>query len=211
MPTARGGAAALLAGAAAILVAASLFFGGGDRSGPLFWIGAGALLAVPLAVWQGGRATRAGAVCLLLLTAFVAWSGLSVAWSIESDRSWDYFNRGLVYLSFALLGVGLGSALRNAVRRTAIGLAVLLALVAFWALLEKVVPGLYPDYGRVARLRSPVGYYNALALALDFLLPLALWVAACRDRPHGVSATATVVAFAALVALLLLALYSVTR
>src|SRR4029077_15497335 len=38
-----------------------------------------------------------------------------------------------------------------------------------------VVPPLYDDYGRVARLRGPVGLWNQLALLGDFALALALW------------------------------------
>src|SRR5438046_968630 len=42
--------------------------------------------------------------------------------------------------------------------------------------LAKVVPGLYSDYGRLARLRYPVGYWNELALLAAASVPLGLWV-----------------------------------
>ncbi len=51
----------------------------------------------------------------------------------------------------------------------------LLGAVVIWSLLGKVVPPLYDDYGRVARLRGPVGLWNQLALLGDFALALALW------------------------------------
>ena len=56
----------------------------------------------------------------------------------------------------------------------------LLALVLGYAFLAKGFPALYPDYGRLARLRSPVGFWNALALLGDFALVLGLWRAAQR-------------------------------
>src|SRR5207247_4153262 len=70
-------------------------------------------------------------------------------------------------------------------RDLAFGLAALLGAVAVWALAGKVFPWLAEDYGRIARLRNPVGIWNQLALLADFALPLALWVA-WRRRVAGV-------------------------
>ncbi len=39
------------------------------------------------------------------------------------------------------------------------------------------IPSLFPDGDRIARLREPVGYWNALALLADAALALGLWVA----------------------------------
>ena len=38
-----------------------------------------------------------------------AWAGLSTAWSIAGDRSWEWLGRGLVYLSFLALGLLAGA------------------------------------------------------------------------------------------------------
>src|SRR6202035_596700 len=65
-----------------------------------------------------------------------------------------------------------------------IGLAVVLAAVCVWALAGKALPWLYEDYGRISRLRGPIGYWNALALLGDFALPLGLWLAT-RRRAAG--------------------------
>ncbi len=46
-----------------------------------------------------------------------------------------------------------------------------------WALLGVAIPSLFPDGDRIARLREPVGYWNALALLADAALALGLWVA----------------------------------
>jgi tetratricopeptide (TPR) repeat protein len=155
--------------AAAVLLGAAIF----DGSVP--WVGLGALvLALALALPAlAGRGPRPQAALLPLgaLVAFVAWQGVSVAWSVLPDRSWDYLNLGLVYLAFAACGVLLGT------RRLAPALALVLGATVAWALLGKIFPGLYPDYARTARLRAPVDYWNALALLGDFALPLGLWLA----------------------------------
>src|SRR4029078_12831175 len=65
-------------------------------------------------------------------------------------------------------------------RGAATVLALLLGAVCFWALAGKVVPALFADGARVARLRNPVGYWNSLALLADMALPLFLWLAARR-------------------------------
>jgi hypothetical protein len=72
-----------------------------------------------------------------------------------------------------------------------------------WALLTKIFPGLSAETERVARLNSPIGYWNVLALVCVFALPLALWIAAPRSRPDWVRALAVVYLYGALVALLL--------
>jgi hypothetical protein len=65
-------------------------------------IAAAIVLAV---VFAATRGLPQGAVMLLPFVAFALWSAASVVWSIEPDRSWAYFNRGLAYLAFALLGI----------------------------------------------------------------------------------------------------------
>ena len=78
-------------------------------------------------------------------------------WSIQPDRSWDYVNRGLVYLGFLALGLFVGALVPRATRSVANGLAALLGALLAYALLAKGLPALYADYGRLARLRTPVG------------------------------------------------------
>ena len=121
-----------------------------------------------------------GEAFALLAAGFVVWTGITILWSVLPDRSWDYFNRGLAYFVFAVLGAFVGSLV--APRVVAWMLGGLVALTCVWALAGKVVPALYGDYGRLARLRSPVGYWNALALVTVFGIPIALWAA---TRRHG--------------------------
>jgi O-antigen ligase len=173
---------------ALLLLGGALFFGGAAQNSSLPWLGGGALVVIValLAV----RGVPQGWPMLLPLAALVAWLALSISWSTLRDRSWDYADRGLVYLLFAVVGLWLGGRRRE----LALGLAALLGTVAVWALAGKVLPVIYPDYGRAARLRGPVGLWNQLALVAAFALPLALW----RRRVSG-----TLLAYVWIVALVL--------
>ncbi len=174
------------------LAAAALLFGGGSGSSRLLWLGGAALLLAALAYALLGsqRPGGAGLALLAALAGLALWSGLSIVWSVAPDSSWTATNRVLVYLGFACLGF----VLAIPARRLAFGVAAALAATIGWALLTKVFPGLYADYGRIARLRSPVGYWNALAQAGDALLPLGLWLLARRRAEGAVLAYAAVVA-----------------
>ena len=179
-------AAALLAAAGALLLAA-LLGGGASGDSRLLWIGGGAALAAGIAAAAAFLGAlprpspgRCGVAFLALGGGFVVWSGATILWSVEPDRSWDYTNRGLVYLAFACFGLFLGAALPHAPRKLAFLFLAGFALAIGWALLGKAIPSIYPDYGRVARLRSPVGYWNALAQVCDAALPLGLWLGARR-------------------------------
>ena len=115
------------------------------------------------------------------LAALAVWCAVSIAWSTEPDRSWSYANRTFVYLAFALVGALLGAE----PRRLLYGFSALLGAVCVWSLAGKVLPWLYEDYGRIARLRGPVGYWNALALLGDIALPLGLCLATRLRWPPG--------------------------
>ena len=176
--------AAALGLAAFLIVGAAFFFGAGTSGGRLLWLGgaawllaaawgaAAALDAVPLP-----RLGRPALLALCCLVALAGWLGISIAWSDASDRSWASLDRGLAYVALALVGVLAGAALRERPGRLVSALALLLGAALGWALLGKVFPGLFPDGARAARLRSPVGYWNALALLGDMALPLGLWLA----------------------------------
>src|SRR3954451_15341277 len=154
--------------AAGALVGVSALFSGGSSNGRLTWIGLAALavaagVATVALVSAWPALGREAVVALALLVAFVCWSGISILWSIEPDRSWDYLNRGLVYVAFAVVGLAVGSFVPRAFRLWAGLFAVVIALALGWALLGKAVPALAGS-GRVARLSSPVDYWNGLAL-----------------------------------------------
>jgi O-antigen ligase len=176
--------------AAALLLAGwALFFGGGPGSGSLPWLGGVALLAIVLLL--AVRGLPAGWPVLLPFAALAGWLALSISWSALPDRSWEYANRTLVYVLFALLGLWLAER----TRAFALGLMALFGAVLAWSLLGKVLPVVY-DYGppEVGRLRGPIGLWNQLALVAAFALPLALW----RKRLEG-----ALLVYVAIVALLL--------
>jgi hypothetical protein len=170
-PAARG---ATLWGAAVLVAFAALFFSAGSSQSRLFWIGTAAVVVAAIG-WmvRPVRIARPGIVFFGALGALVLWQGLTIGWSIQAARSWDYTNRGLVYFAFAAVGALLGGV---APRRLAEGAALLLGVLFAWALLAKVVPALYDDYGRLARLRYPIGYWNELALLASASVPIGLWL-----------------------------------
>ena len=184
----RSAAGLLPLSAAAALVTWALFFGGGIGDSRLFWIGIfavavgfGWLAASLLGLVDVAVPDRWGLAAFGLLAGFVCWNGVTMIWSITPDLSWAYLNRGAVYVAFALLGLAVAASVRAPARVVAGGLAVLLFGVVGWALLGKVVPSLFPDGARVARLRNPIGYWNALALACALAVPLGLWIATRRS------------------------------
>ncbi len=195
--------AAKLAGPATLsasgaLLFAALFLGGGVSDGRLFWIGAFAVIAVAAATAAGPLPVprRAGAAALVLLGALTAWVGLTMLWSIAPDRSWAAFDRLLVYGALAVLGI-LAAQVQRPARTIAAGLAVLLGLVLCWALLGKVIPSLFPDGARVARLRNPVGYWNSLAVVAAAATPLGLWLVAARTHRRSVRAAGALLVYLA--------------
>jgi tetratricopeptide (TPR) repeat protein len=199
----------LLAGVSAGLVAAAVLFSKGSSDDPLIWIGGLAIAfaaAAAVSAAVGSLAVPAlSALALATVGCFaglVVWQGFSMLWTIEADRTWNYVNRALVYLAFLVLGLALGT-MRRAPRFAAGWLAVVTAAAIGWALATKIFPGLSAETERVARLNSPIGYWNVLALLTVFALPLALWIAALRSRPAWLRAAGVVYLYAALVALVL--------
>jgi O-antigen ligase/polysaccharide polymerase Wzy-like membrane protein len=197
-------AAWLLLGAGGVLAAVSALFSSGSSGGRLTWIGLAALVLAALVVVGAlvglprPELSREALAALGFLVAFVAWNGISVVWSIQGDRSWAYLNRGLVYVAFAVVGLWLGPWLRE----WAYVLSAALALPLGWALLGKAIPALGSS-GRIARLSSPIGYWNALGLLFAMALPLAVWLAARREHPHWLRAAGVVYVYALVVGLLL--------
>jgi O-Antigen ligase len=196
--------------AAAAVCFSALFFAGGSALAPLVWIGG---LAIGLAALVAAAAVagvlpapsldRSGAAFLGCLFGLAVWVGLTTVWSASPDSSWMYTNRTLVYAAFGLLGVLVAALLPRPAATLAGAAAGLLGLVFGWALLAKCVPSLYSDYGRVARLRAPVGYWNELALLAAVAVPLALGLAAPRARGALVRAGGVVLLYGAALTVLL--------
>jgi hypothetical protein len=173
--------------AAGALAFAAIFFARGTTLSSLVWLGGVALLlaalaaaaalagALPAPILDG-----AGAAFLAALFSLAVWVGLTTIWSESPEASWQYTNRTLVYTAFALLGALVAAQLRRPAESIALGASVVLALLLGWALLAKCIPSLYSDYGRLARLRAPLDYWNELALFAVVAVPVALWLASRR-------------------------------
>jgi hypothetical protein len=218
-PEPSSGRAPYPAGAAALvssgLVAGALVVAAfaGDGSGfdgvlPVGGLAVG-LLAAFLLIFAFGRISlprvgTSGGALLVTAGLLVAWTGASVAWSIVPDRSWDAFNRSVVFAAFLGLGVVLAGVGRElAARLAAASLALVTGVVLSWALLAKAIPALDPGGERIARLREPVGHWNALALLADIAIVLALWLGASDGRPPRVRILGGLLGYVALLALLL--------
>lgn len=159
------------------LLAASvaMFHGGAAGDGMVPWLGALVLFAIVVAAALQG--VPRGFLFLAPLALLVTWLSLSIWWSVQPDRSWNYGDRSFVYLAFAALGLWLSTRTRE----LAYGLAALLGAVVLWSLGGKVFPLASPPViGVQSRLDSPVGLWNQLALLGDFALPLALWLGRSR-------------------------------
>ena len=174
----------VVAGGVGVLVFAAVFGGGasGDSSVlelsllALVVCGTG-LVASALGLVTLPRFEPAGASAVALLLGLVGWAGVTIVWSVAGDRSWSALNKGLLYVLFLLAGVLLGCLGGRCTRAAAAVLAGVIGLALLWALAGKAIPGLFPDGGRIARMREPVGYWNGLALLADVGLALGLWLA----------------------------------
>ncbi len=191
-----------------VLALAGLLVLGALFAGDSFWVAAGAIAVaggvLVLALLGVVPSPRGGRYVLGSLLALAAWSGLSVAWSIAPDRSWDELNRTLAYTGFALLGLGLAALYGTRACRVAGGLLVVgFGAAIVWSLAGKAIPSLFDDGGRAARLRDPIGYWNALALAADALLVLCLWLATSRSHARPLRLAAAALGFGAMLAVLL--------
>ena len=200
-------AGALLVGA--FLTGLALFWSDGSSYGPLVGIGVLALVAagvgLALAFWPVLTLPRLDGIGLAFLALFAAltvWIGLSILWSVEPDRTWEYFNRSAVYGAFVVVGLLCASAPR-AVEWAAGGAAVLFGAVILWALAGKVVPDLFPDGERIARLRDPLGYWNALAVIAAIAVLLGVWIGSRVGLERWLRAGGALLVFLSTVALLL--------
>jgi O-antigen ligase/Flp pilus assembly protein TadD len=142
---------------------------------------AAALMAIPRRVafprLYGGFALLGFAVLAILTAA-------SVVWSLAPSESWLEANRTFAYLATFAGGVAFA---RLAPRRWAgmlHGVALGCTIVSVYALATKVFPGALSPDETYARLREPLGYWNAVGLMAALGVPPLLWLAA-RRLGHG--------------------------
>ncbi|HUG65688.1 MAG TPA: O-antigen ligase family protein [Gaiellaceae bacterium] len=165
---------------------------------------AAALVAVAIGTFPAPRVGRSGALLVGAAVGLTLWIGATMGWSIVGDRSWDAFNKAVAYCAFLGLGV-LFAALgrRYGARFAATALSIVIGATLAWALLGKAVPALDPEGDRVARLREPVGYWNALALLADIAIVLGLWLGSEREHRRAVRVAGSLLVYGATLALLL--------
>ena len=167
------------------------------------------LVAAAVWVWfvrVQRRASRLYLAALAALTAYTAWAGLSVLWSFGPDLSWTAFNYAAFYLAMAAV-LGLAPMTDAHLRLAGYGFLGVAVAVGCYAFAGKVLPDLVTHAHTYARLDSPVGYWNVLALLMVMALPVALSLAARRTAPLP----ARVVAAAAAVPLAFTFFFSFSR
>jgi len=120
---------------------------------------------------------------LVMFGLFALWTALSVLWSYGPDLTWVAFNLTALYLAVvAVLGFTEARALQ--LRIVAWGSVAALTAVGVYSFLTKALPGATHHLWDGARLASPVGYWNVLALLM--VLGLCLAVAVAGDpRTHA--------------------------
>ena len=171
------------------LIALLGFNGGGydplvhDQVGiAVWWIVLAGLVAgfLPLA-----RLGVSAWVALGLLTAFAAWTALSLTWTESVDKSTADVARIAVYVgvfALALMVCRAGNA-RHLVASVAVGIA----LIAIVGLLSRLHPAWFPEAAQTGRFLSstshrlgyPLNYWNALATLIAIGVPLLLYFATC--------------------------------
>jgi O-antigen ligase len=206
-PAPGSGSRVALVAATGLALALAVFAGGASGDDALHTVGGLALAAATVALCVALRGLLplpgldgAGRVAVGAAVGLGLWVALSIVWSIVPDASWGWFNRWLVYAAFGALGLLVG-ALATGRRALVWILAAVLGAAVGWALLGVAIPAFAEDGDRVARLREPVGYWNALALLADATIALGLWVASAAHRPRR--AAGVVLVFGAVVALAL--------
>ncbi len=143
------------------------------------------LLIAAVWVWFLRRRPRPSLLFLGAMGAlglFVAWAGFSVLWSFGPDLTWVAFNAAAFYLAVAAL-LGLTPVRALQLRFVAWGFLAVAVVVGVYAFLGKGLPDVVTHAHTFARLDSPIGYWNVLALMM--LMGLVVGVSLAGDgRAH---------------------------
>ncbi len=177
-------------------VAGFSFLSGGYVIGRSTPVAVGLLCAAAVWVWFLRRSTRPPILLLAALGvfgAFTVWSGLSVLWSFGPDLTWVSFNLTAFYLAVAAV-LGLTSARGLQLWTVAYGYLAVATAVGVYAFLGKGLPAVVTHAHTYARLDSPVGYWNVLALLMVMGIVVSLAVAGDRTTSTPVRTLAAVAA-----------------
>jgi O-antigen ligase len=129
--------------------------------------------------------TRAGRVALAGLTAFVAWSALSLLWTPLLDPGLADVERSALYLAAFVLGC---AALRGPATLRAVEPSLLagIAIMCVYALATRLLPGIVEassGHRAGSRLDQPLTYWNAVGALASMGLMLAIHTASDARRP----------------------------
>jgi hypothetical protein len=177
-------------------VAAFSFLSGGYVIGRSTPVAVALLCGAAVWVWFLRRSTRLPfpfLVALGLFAAFTLWSGISVLWSFGPDLTWVSFNLTAFYLAVVTV-LGLTSVRGLQLRTVGHGYLVVATAVALWAFLGKATPEVVTHAHTWARLSSPIGYWNVLALMMVIGLCVALSLAGDRCMHAGLRTAAAAAA-----------------
>jgi hypothetical protein len=187
--------AAAIVGVAGLLCLATFLAGGGLNLATMTTLEliltllAGAILAgVAVLLPSGARSYGAWPIALLL--AFTALTGLSVAWSVAPDASWQDAGRMLAYSGAFAATVALAWIAPGGWRALLGGIVLAAAAVCTYALLTKVLPNHLDAADTYARLQQPYGYWNAIGLTAAMGAIGCLWLGARRAGHALLSALA---------------------
>ena len=208
---ASGFGAVAFAGVVGAIVVGTMFAGDGSDVGGILPLGgvavvvlAAAFVAVAFGRVPVPRVGRSGALLIVSAVALTLWIGVTMSWSIVGDLSWDAFNKAVAYCAFLGLGVVLAAfGRRFGARLAASTLSLVIGATLVYALVAKAVPALDPEGDRVARLREPVEYWNALALLADVAIVLGLWLGTQRAHRAAIRVLGALLVYVATLALLL--------
>lgn len=139
------------------------------------------------------RPSRLYVGALAALACYTVWAGLSILWSFGPDLSWTAFDYAAFYLGVATV-LGVTPTGRIQVRLAGVGFLAVTVAVGCYAFAGKALPDLVTHAHTYARLDSPVGYWNVLALLMVMALPVAVSVAARRAAPLLLRAAAAAAA-----------------
>jgi hypothetical protein len=124
--------------------------------------------------------SRAGWVCFALLSAYAAWTTLSLAWTDSAESTMTDVSQMLLYVALLLLVLFMQG--RSGVRHMLNGLAVGIVAIAAVAILSRIrfewfsipqVDVALPSSTK--RLSYPIEYWNALAALMAIGIPVLLY------------------------------------
>ena len=140
------------------------------------------LLGAAIGALPFARLTRAAWIALGVMAAFVAWTGLGIAWSESAERSVAELGRVSALLGVFVLALSVQG--RDGLRRTVAGVGAAVVVVAGVAVLSRLHPAWFPDLDAPrffpesqSRLHYPLNYWNGLAAFIAIGIPLLLAIA----------------------------------